>query len=163
MGVNHADYQINDDFLKEAGGSDVVQHAEVTVNMELTRSTNMYELKFHLGGYARLICDVCLEEFDMPLDDHHFELIIKISETEQYDDDEIVYITPTAIEFDLTQYLYDSFILSLPIKKECSMSENKECNPEVLKKLIENETDDRESRDENDPRWDKLKGLFKKD
>jgi len=85
---------------------------------------------------------------------------MKISEFENYSDDEIIYIAPKLIEFDLTQYLFESFMLSLPIKKTCGLG-NKKCNVEVLKKLENIRVVEQGKIDKNnDPRWDKLKGIF---
>ena len=127
--------------------------------MQLIKTETMYDLRFELVGKVRLTCDVCLDEFDIPINST-FHLIMKISEVENYNDDEIVYITPKLLEYDFTHYLYDSFMLSLPVKKVCNLAE-KECNAEVLKKLDELKAIDNPKQDEsNDPRWDKLKGIF---
>jgi uncharacterized metal-binding protein YceD (DUF177 family) len=111
-------------------------------------------------------CDVCLEDFELPVDEE-FKLLIKLSETENYEDDEIIYITEKVIEYDLTQYLYESMMLSIPTRKTCDMSDNKKCNKEVIAKLEElshieeeEEDEDDENEDKTNPTWDKLKGIF---
>jgi uncharacterized protein len=156
-GVNEFTFAIDDKFLSEIEGEHPLR-ADVKVDMQLLRSETMYDLKFQLAGKARLMCDVCLEEFEMPLNGN-FHLFMKISEVENYSDDEIIFIQPNLIEYDLTQYLFESFMLSLPVKKVCNMG-GKECNPEVLKKLEELKSEDIDDQKNNDPRWDKLKGIF---
>jgi uncharacterized protein len=157
-GVNEFTFAIDDKFLGEIEGEHP-QHADVKVDMQLLKSETMYDLKFELSGTVKLTCDVCLEEFEMPLKES-FHLIMKISEVENYSDDEIIFIQPNLLEYDLTQYLFESFMLLLPIKKVCSMG-GKECNPVALKKLEELRRDDSLDEEENnDPRWDKLKGIF---
>jgi uncharacterized metal-binding protein YceD (DUF177 family) len=119
----------------------------------------MYDLSFDLKGTVRLTCDVCLDEFDMPLKGR-FHLIMKISEVENYSDDEIIFIRPNTLDYDLKQYLYESVMISLPIKKVCNLGK-KECNSEVLKKIEELKNNAIEDHtDEIDPRWDNLKGIF---
>jgi uncharacterized metal-binding protein YceD (DUF177 family) len=49
-------------------------------------------------------------------------------------------------------------VLALPIKKICSLA-GKICNEEVVSKLNDIQTNKDE--DGDDPRWDKLKGIFK--
>ncbi len=95
-----------------------------------------------------------------------FAPIVKLSEANNFDDSELIYIARTEIEFDLKQYLYESLLLSLPQKKNCdNLPEPKPCNQEVLSRLNQIETEDIEdSADEKeqnaaDPRWDKLKNL----
>lgn len=165
MGPNEFTFVIDDRFLAGIEGEHP-QHANVKVHLVMIKTETMYDLKFDLAGTATLTCDVCLDDFEMPLKGH-FSLIMKISEVENYSDDEIIYISPNLLEYDLTQYLYDSFMVSLPIRKVCSMG-GKDCNPEVLKKLEEMKADeagevkdDRQGpKDDDDPRWDKLKELF---
>ena len=157
-GENLFKFNIDNKFLSEFEGEHPEQ-ANVEVNMVLFKTENMYDLSFEFKGNVRMICDVCLDEFDMPLDGK-FHLIMKVSEVENYNDDEIIYIKPNLLEYDLKQYLYESVIISLPIKKVCSLS-GKECNPEVLKKINELELKtSKDLIDDVDPRWNNLKGIF---
>ena len=82
---------------------------------------------------------------------------MKISENEDYGDDEIIYITKKILEYDLTQYLYESFVLSIPTRKVCEMT-NKKCNQELATKINNFESED--YGDGSNPMWDKLKGIF---
>jgi uncharacterized metal-binding protein YceD (DUF177 family) len=157
-GANEFTFVIDAKFLSLFEGEHPL-HADVKVNMQLVKTEMMHNLHFDFAGHAALECDVCLDEFLMPIK-NNFHLIMRISEMENYSDDEIIYITPKLLEFDLTQYLFDSFMLSLPIKKTCNLG-NKECNAEVLRKLEEMRATDNTEKEENvDPRWDKLKGIF---
>ena len=158
-GENEFTFVIDDKFLAGIDGEHP-QHANAKVQMQLMKSETFYDLNFEFSGTVELSCDVCLDEFDMPLKGK-FHLIMKISDVENYSDDEIIYITPKLIEYDLTQYLYECFMLSLPIKRVCNLG-GKDCNPEVLKKLDEmkNMNSKTENEDDVDPRWNNLKGIF---
>jgi uncharacterized protein len=160
MGLNTYTFNLDDAFLATVEGA-AIQHANVTASLHLLKTENLYEFKFHLGGSVQCECDVCLEQFGMVIDSD-FQLLMKLSDVEKYDDDEIIYITDKVIEYDLTQYLYESLMLSLPIRKTCDMSGTKECNKEVIAKLeelrgVEKKDDEDES---GNPAWDKLKGIF---
>lgn len=133
--------------------------AAVTAELVLEKLPNLYELNFELTGTVACECDVCLELFSLPIK-HHFGLLIKVSETENYDDDEIIYITDKLLEFDLAQYLYESLVLSIPIRRVCELSGTKTCNKEVIAKL--EALNHQEPNDgETNPAWDKLKDIFK--
>jgi uncharacterized metal-binding protein YceD (DUF177 family) len=157
-GENEFVFYIDDKFFEAFKGEHPL-HADAKVKMILLKTEHMHDLSFEMEGSVKLTCDVCLDEFVMPLEGE-FHLIMKNSEVENYSDDEIIYITPNLLEYDLSQYLYESVLISLPIKKVCSIGA-KECNSEVLKKLEElnNKTTDNDT-EGNDPRWNDLKGIF---
>jgi uncharacterized metal-binding protein YceD (DUF177 family) len=157
-GLNDYTFELNAEFLARIEGA-ALANANVTAQLQLFKASNMYDLKFHLKGSVQCECDVCLEEFTMPIDSD-YALLMKMSEAENYDDDEILYITEKLIEYDLSQYLYESLMLSIPARKVCSMSGNKECNKEVITKLDEiNRMEQPEG--ETNPTWDKLKDILK--
>jgi uncharacterized metal-binding protein YceD (DUF177 family) len=159
MGSNEYSFNLNDDFLSKIEGS-AIQRANVIATLALTKAEHLYELQFHLEGTVTCECDVCLEQFELPVDTD-YQLLMKVSEVERYDDDEIIYITDKLIEYDLTQYLYESLMLSIPVRKTCNMSGTKECNKEVIAKLEELRVDENtEDEDESNPTWDKLKDIF---
>ncbi|MCU0442987.1 MAG: DUF177 domain-containing protein [Bacteroidia bacterium] len=151
-------FNLNRSFLASIEGSTLSESA-VTADLVLTKTPNLYELNFNLTGTVICECDVCLEEFSLPIN-HDFELIMKVSVTENYDDDEIIYITDKLLEFDLSQYLYESLILSIPVRKVCDLSGTKTCNQEAIAKLEQlNHLEQPEG--ETNPAWDKLKDILK--
>jgi uncharacterized protein len=155
-GLNEYTFNLDSNFLSHIEGAALAQ-SNVTATLQLLRTDSMYDLKFHFKGTVHCECDICLEEFEMPVD-ADYKLLIKVSEAENYDDDEIIYITEKVIEYDLSQYLYESLIVSIPTRKVCEMSGNKECNKEVIAKLEDlSHTDD----EDDNPTWDKLKDIFK--
>lgn len=156
-GDNGYDFVLNTEFVKSVDEASTLQ-ADVKATLNLFKTETMYNLDFHLSGKVKTTCDTCLDEFEMPIKSD-FNLILKISETEQYDDDEIVYITPTAIDYNVKQYLYECLVLSMPIRKTCALG-GKECNEEVMNKLNNIQTSEEDGEDSSDPRWDKLKQIF---
>lgn len=165
MGPNEFDFTLNDQFLSEFGYAPL-EHCDVKVDLKLIKTESMYDLKFDFNGYAKVACDTCAEDLDLPIQ-QKFGLIMKLSEENNFDDSEIIYIARTEIEFNLKQYLYESLLLALPIKKNCDgLSEPKPCNQEVLKRLahVEEKDEDEDGDDsddqEGDPRWNKLKDLL---
>ena len=139
------------------------QKAEVTVLLKLHKTESLYDLKFDLKGTVLTNCDTCAEEINIPVQ-QEFGMLMKLSEANNFDDPEIVYIARTEITYDLKQFLYESLLLAVPTRKSCEeLPEPKKCNPEVLNRLaIKEQTEDGEDEgpDEKDPRWSKLKDLL---
>jgi uncharacterized metal-binding protein YceD (DUF177 family) len=160
-GLNEYSFKLNAAFLAGIEGETLSQ-ANVEAKLQLLKAENMYELKFHLEGVVQCACDICLEDFDLPVD-ADYKLLMKVSDTENYDDDEIIYITDKLIEYDLTQYLYESLLLSVPSRKVCEMSGHKSCNKDVMAKLDElNHYSENADNKDSNPTWDKLKDIFNK-
>lgn len=162
-GNNLYTFNINDDFLSNFEYSPVKQ-ANTTVSVTLNKRNTLMKLAFNYTGTAHVECDTCLTEIELPIDTV-FNLVVKQSEVTNLSDDEIYYLGKNEIELDLTQYLYESFLLSIPPKKGCeNLPEPKPCNKEVLEKL-NNQTimqaKDIEEEHEADPRWNKLKNIIK--
>lgn len=154
MGENSFEFVLNDQFFGKIDGN-VVKGGAANIALTLVKSETMYDLHFKLDGHVSVECDNCLDGFKLPLT-NEFHLMMKLSDHEDYSDDEIIYITRGVIEFDLSQYLYESFVLSIPSRKVCSMA-NKTCNSEIADK-INNFTETGE--EGNNPLFDKLKGIF---
>jgi len=157
IGSNHFVFLLDDAFFARME-SDVVSTANARVTLELVKSETMYDLQFKLKGTVSETCDNCLDEITLPLE-NDFHLLMKISENEDYNDDEIIYLTKNLLEYDLSQYLYESFVLSLPPRKVCEMA-GKTCNPELASKINNFGEGGEETGNETNPMWDKLKGIF---
>ncbi|MCE3280761.1 MAG: hypothetical protein K0S44_2952 [Bacteroidetes bacterium] len=120
----------------------------------------MMSLEFKISGTVKVPCDLCTEEFDMPITGD-YKLIVKVggSDTANEDDD-IIMIAANEHELDLAQYIYEYIVLSLPIKRVHPDDEdgNSTCDPEMIEKVKKYLTDD-PGDDKSDPRWDGLKGI----
>ncbi len=163
-GLNEFSFLIDDKFLQDFEYSPF-ENANIQVELKLIKTETLYDLKFNFKGKVKVVCDTCAEDIDLPIDEN-FGLIMKLSEANNFDDSEIMYIARTEIEYDLKQYLYESLLLAVPQRKSCDdLPEPRPCNEEVLKKLAtvekieEDESNDDES-ENDDPRWNKLKDLL---
>jgi uncharacterized metal-binding protein YceD (DUF177 family) len=153
-GQNEFTFNLNRDFVNELSGhaSDLV--CNITANLVLTKRPSLFELHFQLDGELMTTCDRCLKDLELPVVSTA-DLIIKISEYERYDDDEIVYVTPQTIQFDVSQFLYDTLLVSLPIQRTCEMAN------ETCEQTYSNEDPSNSDPDQPfDPRWEQLKKLL---
>lgn len=158
LGENLFEFELNEHFFRSIEGSEV-DKATVVVKLNLNYSESIVDLNFKLHGTTIAICDNCLDEFEYELS-NEFNLMLKISEKEDYSDDEIVYITKAVVSYDLRQYLYESFMLSLPSRKVCELAQKK-CNQAMAGKIGSLTSTEANQSNEN-PVWDKLKGIFNK-
>jgi uncharacterized metal-binding protein YceD (DUF177 family) len=156
-GQNEFDFELNTALVETLSGNTQSYPLTGNAHLVLQKGSNMYELTFQLECKLKTACDCCLKEIDYPVSKETV-LIIKLSEFERYDDDEIIYVSPQTIQFDVSQLLYDTIILSLPIRKTCEEAG-------LICQMDNNSNENNnpnEEMEENDPRWEKLKAFFKK-
>lgn len=157
-GLNEYEFEINEEFLSDFEFSPI-KSADIKADASVSKSENMLEFEIHLLGSALVPCDTCLTEINLPVDEY-FDFIIKMSEENNFDDPEIIYLNRNEISYDLKQFLYESVLLSLPHVKNCDgLEEPKPCDQTVLSRIQSQVDSDDEGTD--DPRWDKLKDILK--
>jgi uncharacterized metal-binding protein YceD (DUF177 family) len=118
---------------------------------------------FDYSGEVRTTCDRCLDELTMPIAGSE-SLCVKFSDTEQSDDEDVVFLPEKAHSIDLAQWMYEYVAVAMPI--QCVHPDDAEgnptCDPEMMQYLTEEATPDSpEEERETDPRWDVLKTLKK--
>ena len=107
-------------------------HIEVTVAME--RQNGSLRLEITLQGSVLRPCDRCLGDVTVPVT-YHAPIFVNFSTTHEDEmHDEIITLDPTATELDLTQYLYDSVCVSLPLQ---SIHPRGQCDPVMEQKIAE--------------------------
>ncbi len=93
-------------------------------------------LNVKINGTAVVECDRCLEECDIPINFEE-DVVIKIYNDTLYpehkSDDDAIWIAASEPKVELTQYIYESIILSLPYQR---VHEEGRCNEEMTKYII---------------------------
>lgn len=138
-----------------------VKEGDISVLLVFFKQSNtFFNLDFYIKGITKQICDRCLSDFELSIDEK-YNLIIKFkSEDAESDvknkpiDDDIIFLTPETKEINVAQYIYEFINLSIPMKKACE-EPNENCDTEILKKL--NQIN--KSKGKIDPRWEALKKL----
>lgn len=162
-GEHEYEFAIGNEFFEDLEYSEV-QRGKVDVKMTLNKQSTMMIFSFDLEGTVEMPCDRCGYDFNQPISSHQ-QLIVKIGAEDFEDNDEIISIPPGEYEFDVSHYIYEYIILSLPSRRIHPDNEAGEsgCDPEVIKKLDEIVSQDEvKENDEIDPRWAALKDLKKK-
>ena len=135
---------------------------EVTIYIGLDKKPTHLVLEIEIEGKVGVICDRCLDTFDVEVD-FSGVLYIKFSgneNTNSESNEELLVLSPDDFEVDLTHYLYESICLGVPYKREHPLNSKGKstCNKEMMKKLAEH-SGGKAHKVEDDPRWDILKNL----
>jgi uncharacterized metal-binding protein YceD (DUF177 family) len=158
-GIHEFQYRIGKSFF-EAFENTEVFNAHIQVQAVLEKQNQMMQINLKMNGIVSLTCDRCLESLNMPVDTTYL-LIYKVRDieaTEPEVDFELIYITPNEIAVNVSQSIYETVLLALPMIRNCDLLESKPCNQTMLQKL---EYLKHQGEGESDPRWDKLKEMLK--
>lgn len=140
-------WHIDDDFFSAVQGPEVKQ-GQLDVALRVKQTSGTYELSFQFEGTVKVVCDRCLELFDLPIAAER-NLKVKLGETFE-DDGDIVTVPSEDGTFCVAWNLYEFIALEIPIRHV--HPEGEPC----LEGLDEEES---ESKDV-DPRWNELKKLL---
>lgn len=117
-----------DGALFEAFGCGEIKDGECEVEVHLERAETQLALDVSIRGGVVVACDRCLEDCSIPVE---FEgrLWVKFSQEVHEYDGEIMWLLPGEDEVDLSQYIYESIVLSLPYQR---VHPEGECDPQML-------------------------------
>jgi len=121
-------------------------------NLVLDKKTNLIDFKFSSYGYVTLNCDITNEPFNLNTSSN-LEFIVKFGNEYNDDNDEIIFLPHGSTRINVSQYIYEMIVLSIPLKR---------VNPEIKKDKninLENFKTNK-SNVKNDPRWNELKKLL---
>ncbi len=129
------------------------------VDVKLLRHESMLELNVDIQGEVIVACDRCLD--DCPVEvDYIGDLIVKFSdETSDYDGD-VMWLPTGESEVDLSQYIYESILLSLPYQR---VHAEGECNPEMTARFRAITGEEEAQLEDRDEEAEKSHGLRNND
>jgi uncharacterized protein len=159
LGEHLYTFNVTDSFFKDFDYSEIEQ-GNLQVNLSLLKQSTMMVLRFEINGTVKVNCDRCTGELDLPIKEN-YKLIVKVGGNDSTDeDDDIITIAANEYELDLSQYIYEYIILSIPIKRihPDDKNGNTTCDKEMLKKLKQFLVEE-EGKEPTDPRWDDLKDI----
>ena len=140
QGYHHFDYELEESFFTEKGAL-VENEIRAKVKLTLDKHVGFLMLKFITDGIAKTSCDRCGNELDINLWDE-FNIIVKIVENaaemnESEEDADIFYIARSESHVDVSDWLYEFVLLSMPTQNICVNDKNglSQCNTEVIEKL----------------------------
>ncbi len=157
QGKHQFEFEIDKKFF-EYFDFDEYENVNIKVDLTLDKKSTMLELSFKHKGTVNVPCDISNENFDLPVKGK-LNLIVKFGEEYNDENDEMLVLPHGEYQVDVSQYIYEMIVLSVPLKR---------VNPESVRNNI---TEDKiepaaekpagtDTKEETDPRWDKLKNLL---
>ena len=130
-GLHSFEFNLEDSFFKAFNSSLLVDH--IKVHLDFIKSPSMFTLTFRIDGDLKSECDRCLNDISLPVHGQYV-LLVKITEQELEDQDDLIYINSAAHKINVSQPIFDYIHLLLPIKKTCT-DVGLKCNPEIAGKI----------------------------
>ncbi|WP_293870423.1 DUF177 domain-containing protein [Flavobacterium sp.] len=171
LGKHQFEFKINKKFFDEFS-FDEFESYDVTVNVVLDKKTTMLEINFKHIGTVNVPCDLTGEQFDLPIKGK-IKLVVQFGEEFNNDNDELLILPHGEYQIDLSQYIYEMIVLSVPLKRVHPGVKDETLQNETLQKLNELQVkgssyseqakqikEEVKKEDDIDPRWDKLKQLL---
>lgn len=175
-GEHKYSFRLSNEFFNGVDSNDILG-GDVEVDLSLTRNSEDILFNFNFKGEVVVECGRCLEEMEVAISAQN---TLKAKIGAGYNDeeitDEVVEIPLYDQEIDLTWYLYEFVVLSLPLK---TTHPEGECNEDMITLLTQHQVDEFNDVEDNsravadqeieldgtipeevDPRWAKLKELL---
>lgn len=157
-GLHRFDYKIDKQFF-ECFEYDEFLSADIDIELDFRKKSNMLELNFRGQGKAQVNCDVSFEPFDLPLSGA-LDLVVKFGEEYDDDNDEVLILPHGEHQMNVAQYIYEMMVLAVPSKKVHPGIEDGSLETDILKRLNELSPNRERKTESTDPRWDDLKKLL---
>lgn len=144
------------DFFNSFEGSEMTQ-GDVHVDVSIRKTIHFSDVRFHATGTVEVPCHRCLDPMDVHVDTG-MQLTVKIG-SEYSEEDELIILAEDDPVLDLSWFVYESIMLSLPVKHVHAPGK---CNPAMINMLNEHSvtrSDDTAASESIDPRWSKLAQL----
>lgn len=150
---------VMDDRDLEAVGALEIGKGHLSATVTVRKKAASYELDFEIKGFARIICDRCLEEMEQPIDTQGL-LEVKFG-NELNDDGEVLVLPEDDGTLNVAWYIYEFAALAIPIRHTHPEGTCDAQMDAALKAHTVSDAD--EGTDEHkgdDPRWEGLKKLL---
>ena len=163
LGKHQFEYQINKAFF-ESFDYDEFESADIKVSVVFDKKNTMLELNFKHKGTIHVPCDLTNEMFDFPIKGN-LKVIVQFGEEYNDDNDELLILPHGEHEINIAQIIYEMIALSIPFRKVHPGVKDGSLDSEALRKLNELRVEEIKEENKNtedniDPRWNKLKQLL---
>ena len=160
LGKHQFEFQVNNTFFAHFE-YDEFNSSNIKMEVILEKKSTMLELNFSHKGTVNVACDITNEVFDLPIKGKT-KLIVKFGEEFNDEHDEYIIIPHGEFEVNVSQYVYEMIVLSVPTRRIHTGIKDGTLQTEALRNLEKfspTETKTKEIK-EIDPRWDGLKKLL---
>jgi uncharacterized metal-binding protein YceD (DUF177 family) len=124
-------FEIGDSFFQLFEGSEI-EHGNLSVEALLDKQPACLQIAVSINGTVDIACDRCLENLSLSINSED-ELAVRFGKIEDSNaNEDLMVLDPSEGEIDLSQYIYDSINVALPIQR---VHPEGQCNPEMMEKL----------------------------
>lgn len=150
-------YRLDDGFFAAVEALDV-KHGEVGAEVTVRKTTLAIEVDIVMQGAVEVVCDRCLEPMSVDVDVDEMVCVTFGTEYKEEDDHLIVVPEDEGI-FDISWLLYEYVALSVPM---IHTHPDGECDQAMIDIIDAHSagSEDKEDKDEVDPRWAALKNIL---
>lgn len=163
LGKHQFDYQITKKFFDAYGYDHDFEDCDISVNIVLEKKSTMLELAFKHKGTVHVPCDLTNEMFDLPVKGK-IKLVVQFGDAFNNDNEELLVLPHGEHQIDVSQYIYEMIVLSVPSKRVHPGVKDGTLKTEALDKLNDLRVSEHKAaqneEEQTDPRWDKLKNLL---
>lgn len=161
LGKHQFDYQIDKTFFDRFEYDDF-EACNVNATVILEKKSTMLELHFKHKGTVHVPCDVTGEYFDLPIKGK-IDVVVQFGDAFNNDNEELLILPHGEHQIDVSQYIYEMIVLSVPLKRVHPGVKDGSLQSEAIEKLkqlaVKEEREETKT-EETDPRWDQLKKLL---
>lgn len=160
IGKHQFDYQIDNSFF-ECFDYAEFSSANIKVDLVLEKKNTMLELYFKHVGFVNVPCDITGVDFDLPIKGK-LKLIVKFGEEFNNENEELLILPHGEFQVDISQYVYEMIVLSVPVKRIHPGVEDGTLESEAIETLekLSPKINEEKEEEEIDPRWAELKKLL---
>lgn len=157
LGKHQFSYQLDNKFFDFFDFQDF-EKSDIQVELNFEKKSNMFNLEFVSKGVVTVPCDLTAELFELEINGE-LKLIVKFGDEYNDDNDEILFIPHNSYQLDVSQFIYEMNVLSLPTRRIHPGIEDGSLKSDVLDRLRKFEKKELIEQEVIDPRWAKLKEL----
>ncbi len=167
--MNVLEYDLDDNYFAALDGSEL-EHGALHVSVSIRKTAGLFELLFHIEGTVTVICDLCLDDMQQPVDTEN-RLMVKLTTDNRprttdngdraTENDELITVSEDDGVLDLSWFIYEFIMLAIPIKHVHAPGKCNRAMTEKLEELSAARSSDEAK--EIDPRWSALAKLKMKE
>ncbi len=154
-GEHHYDFKIDDEFFSGFEDSEI-KKGDIAAMVKLVKRSAHMEVTIRLEGAVEVACDRCLGNYLQEINIEE-RIYVQFGPHLEEIDDRVIMIPYGESNLDLGQLFYEFSHLGLPLQRIHKKGKDGKsgCNPEMIKRLMEQDT----LNEETDPRWIELNKL----
>lgn len=154
-GKHSQEFECDTEFFKNMENTEV-SHANVHVHLDIEKKHDAYDMSFHCKGSIDIPCDRCLDPMTLPVDTLYH---IKVKYGDEYNDesDDILVIPWNDTYLNVAYLLYDTIMLTIPLRHVHAAGECNKAMANVLSKhnaTIDMEADSESEEDTDLPDYE---------